>query len=93
MAGIAITANFDTKQDGVLIAIGKHINNMLNLARCVAFAPDLLARARPVMRHAGFKTKAQRLIIHVSDHQHILTTIVDSYTNHEAIRAETWREA
>ena len=69
MAGLAVAADIDAQQQRVLIAIDADFDHMLHLSRSVALAPEFLARARPVMRHAGLQSLFQREGVHVGEHQ------------------------
>ena len=43
MASAAVATGFDRQKQGVLVAIGPDFRDFLNLARCVALAPERLA--------------------------------------------------
>ena len=55
----------------ILIAVHPHLDHALGVARAFALAPQRLARAAVVPALASRDGLAQRLLVHVSDHQHV----------------------
>src|SRR5262245_35944540 len=52
MAGGLGARRLDHEPDGILVAIGAHLDHALRVAALLALAPQAAARARPVMRLA-----------------------------------------
>jgi hypothetical protein len=59
------------KQQAILFAIDADLVDHLLVTRCLAFAPECVAAAAPVVRPAGFEREAKRVLVHVGQHQNI----------------------
>src|SRR3954452_5548210 len=71
-AGVTRRADLlDAEPDRILIAIGADLDHALGLTRGLTFSPQGIARAAEVPGLAGRDGLAQRLVIHVRDHQHV----------------------
>ena len=92
MASAAVAAGFDRQKQGVLVAIGPDFRDFLNLARRVALAPERLARARPIMRHAGLKGEAQGFRVHIREHEDLPVARVLRHAGDQPIGIEARRE-
>src|SRR3569623_819333 len=77
---------------GVLIAIHPHLDDALAVAGGLALAPQLPARAAVVPGVAGLNGLAQRLVVHVGDHQNVAALRIGRDTGHKASRIEAWLE-
>src|SRR5882672_718883 len=58
------------QQDRVGVAVDTHFAHLLRVARLLALAPQLLARARPVDRFLGFSGFLQGFPVHPCNRQH-----------------------
>ncbi len=65
---------------------------MLDEAAGRAFAPKLLARPAPIMRLARLDGQAERLGIHVAEHQHLTGRGIGRHARDHAIGVELRRE-
>ena len=88
VAGAAVATDIYARYEGVLIAIHPEFDQRLRLARRIALAPKLSARARPVMDDAGVEGLLQRVRVHVGDHQHGAVAGVDGHAGQQTVRAE-----
>jgi hypothetical protein len=79
---------FDIEDDGVLVAVGAHFDDFLDLAGSGSFVPDFLARARPVDGFAFFEGEAQRFPIHPGQHQRFACVSIDGYCSEQAVFIE-----
>src|SRR5581483_10019387 len=61
--------HLDLEQEGVLVAVGAKLDHALGIAARLALAPQLAARARPVVRFAGLDGERERLGVPVGKHQ------------------------
>ena len=93
MACLAVAASCDFELNRVLIAIDEKINHALHLARCVALAPERIARARPVMGDAGVQRQPQGFLIHVSDHEDVTAFNLGGDANNQPVAVELRRKA
>src|SRR3569623_1608 len=92
-SGVAGAAGLlDANPHRVLIAIHPHLDNALDMTRRLTFAPQLLARAAEVPGVAGLDGPAQRLIVHVGDHQHVARAGVGRHAGHKPGRVEARSE-
>src|SRR6185437_10127213 len=73
-AGVAGDAAhlLDNEQDRVAIAIEPDLAHALHVARLLALAPQLVPRARPVMRLARVAGQRQRVTVHPRERQHAM---------------------
>src|SRR5712692_7669534 len=63
----------------------------LKISRFLAFAPELLARAREVAGASGRDGLLERLAIHIGDHQNAMAHMVDrDCRDHAAIFVEVY---
>src|SRR3954467_9040580 len=92
-AGVTRRADLlDTEPDRILIAIGADLDHALGLTRGLTFSPQGLARAAEVPGLAGRDGLAQRLVVHVRDHQHVAGGDVGRDDGHEPGRVELGKE-
>ena len=80
----AIALRLDLHQDGVLVAVCAHLDDMLHLAGRVALAPEFAARARPVVCHARLQRELEALRVHVGDHQDVASLDLGGDTDDQA---------
>jgi hypothetical protein len=76
------------QQYGVAIAVDAKFNEALNLARVLAFAPQLLARTRPVMDAAGGNGSRNRFVVHPGEHEHLARIVLLCHRRDEASLVE-----
>src|SRR5262245_4693849 len=70
--GVAGRAHLlDPNPDRVLIAVGAHLDDALGAPGALALAPERIARAAEIPGLARGNGLAQRLVVHVRDHQHV----------------------
>ena len=79
-------------QKRVLVAVGAQLDHALRVAARLALAPELAARARPVMRLSGLDGEGERVGIHVSEHQYLAGRGRDRDHGDEAVGVEARRE-
>src|SRR5207302_10309753 len=86
-AGVARDAAhlLDDQQDAVAVAVEADLAHSLHVPRTLALAPELVARARPVMRAIGLHRPRQRLAIHPGERQHAVRRGVLRNRGHEAV--------
>ena len=84
MAGPA-AGLFDVEDDGVLVAIGAHFDDSLDLPGGGSLVPDFLARTRPVNGLAFFEGEAQGFAIHPSEHQWFAGMNIDRHGSEQAV--------
>src|SRR5487761_1558175 len=61
-AGVACNAALvDQDQQGVAVAIDTQLDQALDVSRALAFAPELLARARPIADPSGLERLGDRV--------------------------------
>src|SRR6202044_3442728 len=65
------TGLFDADPDRILVAIGAHLDYALDVAGGFALAPQRLTRPAVVPGFAGRNGLADRLLVHMRDHQHL----------------------
>ena len=89
-SGVAGTSAglFDVENQGVLIAIGAHFHDFLDLPGCGTLVPDFPARARPVNRLAFFQSHAQRLLVHPRQHERFAGVGIHRQRGNQAILIE-----
>src|ERR1700742_4357887 len=88
-AGVAGGADLlDPDPDRVLVAVQAHLDHALGVAGGLALAPQRIARAAEVPGVAAFDGLAQRLGIHVRDHQHLAARSIGGDAGHKAGRVE-----
>ena len=73
----------DPDPDRVLIAIQAHLDHALGLTGRLTFSPQRIARTAEVPGLAARDRLAQRLVIHVRDHQHVAGGSIGRDTGHE----------
>jgi len=73
----------DADPDCVLIAIGTHLNHTLDVTGGFALAPQRLAGAAVIPGFSARDRLAQRLLIHVRDHQYLAGADVGRDTGHK----------
>ena len=78
----------DPDPDRILIAIQAHLDHALGLTRRLTFSPQRVARPAEVPGVAARDRLAQRLVIHVRDHQHVAGGGIGRDTGHEPGRVE-----
>src|SRR5437762_1828334 len=66
----------DLDQERIAVAIDAQINERLNMARRIAFAPRSLARARPVTHAPRTHGLGHRVAIHPGHHQHFARAVL-----------------
>lgn len=71
--------------DRILIAVDPQLHHMQHMAGCLAFLPQPPPAARPEMRDAARLRQAQRLGVHMREHQHRATACVRHYRGDEAV--------
>src|SRR5690606_26577044 len=72
----------------VLIAIGAHLVDGLEIAGGFALLPDRLARSAVIMRNPAFDRQRQSLCIHMRDHQQFAIGDIGDDSRDEAIGVE-----
>src|SRR3954462_5181152 len=82
----------DAKPDRILIAIGADLDHALGLTRGLTFSPQGIARAAEIPGLAGRNGLAQRLVVHVRDHQNVAGGDVGRDDRHETGRVEPGKE-
>src|SRR5215207_5231079 len=92
VAASAVAAHAHLQPDRVLVAVDPHFNDSLDLSACVAFMPQLAARAGPVPGFAGFDGPRQGVGVHVRDHQDLAGVGVGGHACDQAIGPEPWRQ-
>ena len=78
----------DADPDRILIAIQAHLDHALGLTLGLAFSPQRMARPAEVPGLAARDGLAQRLVVHVGDHQHVAGGGIGRDTGHEPRRVE-----
>ena len=91
MAG-AGTGLVDHQDEGVLIAVGADFDDLLGVTRGRALVPKFLARARPVDCFAQLEGAAQRLGVHVGEHERLTGGGIHCECGDESISIEFWRK-
>src|SRR5262249_10083090 len=87
--GVAGRADLlDTDPDRVLVAVGAHLGHALGLTRRLTLSPQRITRAAEVPGLSGRNRFAQRLVVHVRDHQHLAGGSVSGDAGHKAGRVE-----
>jgi len=81
MAGSA--SLFDADPDRVLIAIGPHLDDTLDVTGGLALAPQRFAGATEIPSLSARNRPAQSLFIHMRDHQYLARAGVGRYTGHK----------
>ena len=81
MAGGAGLLNADP--DRVLVAIGAHLDDTLDVTGGLALAPQRLAGAAEIPGFSARDRLAQRLFIHMRDHQYLAGTGVGRDAGHK----------
>ena len=84
MAGAA-AGLLDVEDDCVLVAVGAHFDDFLDLPRSRTLVPDFLTRARPVDGLAFFEGETQGLAIHPREHQGFARMGIDRHRRDESI--------
>ena len=69
MAGHPITADGGRHPNDILVAIGAHFRDGLEMSATLALVPKFASAAGPVMRLSCFDAEIQGLFIHISKHQ------------------------
>ena len=83
----------DLDPDRVLVAVDPHLDDALDVAGALALLPQRLARAAEVPGLAGLdRCAAQRLGVHVRDHQHVAGRGVGGDAGDEPVGVELRRE-
>ena len=72
----------------ILIAIHPHLDHALGVTRTFALLPELLARATVIPGLARYDGLAQRLVIHMRDHQHVARRGIGGNASHKTGRIE-----
>src|SRR6516165_720685 len=72
----------------ILIAVDPHLNDALTVSGTLSLAPKTLARAAVIPRLAGDDGPAQRLGVHMGDHQQIAGTGVGHNAGDEPLGIE-----
>ena len=83
---------FDVEDDGILVAVGAHFDDFLDLSRGGAFVPNFLARARPIHGLTFFECEAERLAIHPGEHQRFASVGIDGDRCEQSVFIEFWRK-
>jgi len=60
---------FDLEQKNVLVAVHKPPHDALGVTACLAFEPELFARAAPVGHFSGLEGQGKRFAAHPSKHE------------------------
>lgn len=84
MAGPAASL-FNVENDRILIAVGAHFDDFLDLAGGGSFVPDFLPRARPIHGLAFFEREAQGFAIHPREHQGFAGMGIDRHGGEQAV--------
>src|SRR5688572_2190985 len=79
---------FHLDPDRVLVAVDAHRDHALTIAGGFALAPEALARAAVVPGLAAVDGAAQRLLIHVRDHEHLAGASVGRPGAHKPVGVE-----
>src|SRR3990172_6318619 len=80
------TLLLDRQQDCVVVAIESQVFHDLHMARLLAFAPELGARARPVYGTAFLHRRRQRFAIHPGEHQDFTGRRLLRDRRHQSVR-------
>src|SRR4029078_9715305 len=71
MTGGVLALLLDLQPERVLVSVDAHLHHALGVAALLALAPQLAARARPVMRFARLDGAGESLGVHVGEHEHL----------------------
>ena len=89
LAGVACRATWiDNYQERVPIAINRHRDYTLGVARRFAFMPQALARAAPKPGLAGLFHFIERLRVDISKHQNFRSHAVLNNRRHQSVVIE-----
>src|SRR5262245_32094644 len=88
-SGVAGRADLlDADPDRVLVAIHAHLDHALGLTRGLTLSPQRPARAAVVPGLPALDRSAQRLVVHMRDHQHLAARSVSCNAGQESRRVE-----
>src|SRR5262249_59450470 len=92
--GVAGRADLlDTDPDRILIAVGAHLDDALGVPGALALAPERVARAAEIPGLARGDGLAQRLVVHVRDHQNVAGRSIGGDARHQSGRVEFGQKA
>src|ERR1700754_798946 len=78
----------DLDPDRVLVAVHSHLDHALGVAGGLALAPQRIARAAEIPGVAALDGLAQRLGVHVRDHQHLAARSIGGDAGQKTSRVE-----
>jgi hypothetical protein len=88
MTGDTAAGDLDLEQYGVLIAVNAQLADRQAVAAGLAFFPESPPRTTPEPRFRRRNRACQRLVVHVSDHQHFVGAFVRGDGGYQATGIE-----
>lgn len=84
MASCTLALGLYLQKDRILVTIDPQLDDVLNLSRGFALAPQFLTRAAPIVGFTRGDGEPESFIIHISEHQHFAGSEVLSNNRYEA---------